>query len=39
VLEQVSETSASPFFVLGSDVIPDVDGNEGNRVIFVKNDL
>jgi hypothetical protein len=39
VLEQVREAGASRHFVLRADVIPDVDGDNGKRVILVDQDV
>jgi hypothetical protein len=37
--KQVREAGAAGDFVLRADVIPDVDGNERRRMVFVEDDV
>ena len=38
VLEEMGETGVAGFFVLGADMIPGVDGDDGGLVVFVDED-
>jgi hypothetical protein len=39
MLEEMSETGPAALFVLGSHMIPDIDRDRGDRVVFMKNNL
>ena len=39
VLEEMREAGAPGLFVLGADVVPDVDGGDGERVVLVDDDF
>jgi hypothetical protein len=39
VLEEVGEPGASQFFILGPDVVPDVDRHQGYGMVFVEDDV
>ena len=39
VLEEVREAGTAGHLVLGADVVPDVDGDDRQRVIFVDEDV
>ena len=39
VLEQMGEAGPADLLVLRPDVVPEVDGGNGQRVVFVQDDL
>ena len=39
MLKEVRETCASRLFVLGADVIPDIDCRDGQGMVFVQDDV